>query len=553
MNHHLRLALDLVSDGVFILQDGVGETEGPIIAWANAAALRMAGRPSEKVLGASLRTLLTLNSWQKLQSALRIAFQGQTVDCELNWTSSHGPAVLEIRASVQAALGPAGEILSVILTCAAPGNGCPQAPPPTGPPGSWPTADPAVSPASPPPSPESWQGDVMETIRETARQVAHEFNNALTSIVLPVEMAIGAIPHSGELFESLQVAHVSAQRATDLARDFLDCFRPRPAVRTVCAPADLLGRAMRLATCGQQIGAQLLPGAGLWEIDVDESQLERVIFNLIRNACQAMPNGGRLHVSAANRIVAAGDGVNLPAGNYISIAVRDFGPGIPEEHRRHLFHSRFTTKTAGNGCGLPICYQIVRAHGGEILVRSRVHVGTEFTILLPAARKHESTSGKSSAPLPELNLPRAASAPHPPAAAASPHSRNGHGNPRSLLVVDDEPGVRSALEQMARKRKFEVTTAATSDAALQFYKDRLHAGSPFDTVLLDLNLRSGLHGREVFQAIRRMDPEACVVATSGQHAPGDAERFRADGWAGFLPKPYSMEAFDRIVGEAVSP
>ncbi len=475
-----------------------------------------------------------------------------------------------MEAQAQAALGPAGEILSVILTFRPLRTGTDSAfirvP---GAPG--PANRPAPFTPAPPPSPEGWQDDVIETIRETARQVAHEFNNALTSIVLPVEMAIRAIPQSGELFESLRVAYDSAQRATDLAKDFLDCFRPRPAVRVTCAPGDLLGRAMRLATCAQNIAATLDLAAGLEAIDVDESQLERVIFNLIRNACQAMPNGGRLRVSAANTRVNAGDGVALPPGPYVRISVRDWGPGIPEEHRRHLFHCRFTTKPGGNGCGLPICYQIVRDHGGEMMVRSKVHVGTEFIIFLPSVGVAPAAARPD--PVPELDLLFASSPasfnspvrisnspssenPGPvsgsegarePGAPGAPH-RPGH----SLLVVDDEPGVRQALSQIARSRGFDVATVATSDAALQSYKDRLHARQPFSAVLLDLNLRSGLNGWEVFAAIRRMNPEASVVATSGQYSQGDVERFQAMGFAGFLPKPYSLERFDHVMRAALA-
>lgn len=536
MNHHLRVALDQVSDAVLILQNGIGEVSGPVIVWGNASAVSAAGLPLAELAGASLQSLLTPASWLVLQGSLKTAFQGLPSRFPLRLK---GPGAVSMEASAQATLGAAGEILSVILTFS-PGSGGGK----TGIPES---GGAAVSKPGQPPSPEGWHGDVIETIRETARQVAHEFNNALTSIVLPVEMAIRTVPHSGDLFESLRVAHESAQRATDLAKDFLDCFRPRPAVRGLCASGELLGRAMRLATCAQNIGAVLDLAPGLEAIEVDESQLERVIFNLIRNSCQAMPNGGRLRVSADNFRVSEGDGVNLPPGPYVRIRVRDWGPGIPEEHRRHLFHSRFTTKPEGNGCGLPICYQIVRDHGGEMLVRSRVHVGTEFTILLPSAGSAEKAFKPAPNPLPALAVPRPVPNPGP---VSGPPAEGELRTPplrRSLLVVDDEPGVRQALSQMARSRGFEVSTAANSDEALQCYKDRLHAGKPYHSVLLDLNLRCGLNGVEVFEAIRRMDPEASVVATSGQHAEGDLERFQALGFAGFLAKPYSIERFDQAM------
>ena len=595
MNHHLRVALDEVTEAVLILQNGLTPREGPVIAWGNEAAVRCTGVAATDLFGSPLQPLLTETSWQGLLAALSKAFSEGPAFCELTFLH---PDSQPQRGRVKATRGPQGEILGVILTFS--GIPVPAAAVPNV--QTAPASSSAPSPIHlPPPSPQGWQEDVIETIRETARQVAHEFNNALTSIVLPVQLAIRAIPQNGDLYDSLEVAHVSAQRASDLAKDFLDCFRPRSAVRSRCAPGVLLGRAIRLATCAQNVSASLEMEDALPEIEVDESQLERVIFNLIRNSVQAMPNGGRLRVAASRRDLTAADGVALPPGSYIQIALRDWGPGIAEEHLQHLFHGRFTTKPEGNGCGLPICYQIVKDHGGEMLVRSRVNVGTEFFIYLPALplspvevqhpmvqpARARGTEPVASAPvLPPLVpalaplMPLASSAPvmtwaHASSAAISsgaalPAAASAYTAPApvrtpvappapgyedalpSLLVVDDEQGVRTALSQIAKIMGFDVSTVATSDEALQSYKDRLHANRPFSTVLLDLNLRCGLNGMEVFQAIRRMDPEALVVATSGQHAEGDVERFRALGFAGFLPKPYSLERFDAVMRAALA-
>lgn len=598
--------MDEVSEAVLILQNGLSANDGPVIAWGNEAAVRCTGVAAADLFGSPLQPLLTAASWQALMTAMVQAFTHGPAPCELTFIH---PGAQPQQGRIKATRGPQGEILGVILTLSpmpVPGPTMPSAAVPARTaPGEKESAKDLA-----PPSPQGWQDDVIETIRETARQVAHEFNNALTSIVLPVQMAIRAIPQSGDLFDSLEVAHVSAQRASDLAKDFLDCFRPRSAVRSRCAPGALLGRSIRLATCAQNVSAGLELEDGLPEIGVDESQLERVIFNLIRNAMQAMPNGGRLRVSASRRELSQADGIALPAGPYLQIALRDWGPGIPEEHLQHLFHGRFTTKPEGNGCGLPICYQIVREHGGEMLVRSRVNVGTEFFIYLPALppapaltetpeTPEDAVSSPPAdaamaapppvpAPLPPLAVP--ALAPLMPVTPAPPAPATAWGGwpqpsqaavppthqtsfipapvpeevnppvvppspeeaPPSLLVVDDEQGVRTALSQIAKMMGFDVSTVATSDEALQSYKDRLHAARPFSTVLLDLNLRSGLNGLEVFQAIRRMDPEALVVATSGQHAEGDVERFRSLGFAGFLPKPYSLEHFDSVMRTALA-
>ena len=122
-----------------------------------------------------------------------------------------------------------------------------------------------------------------------------------------------------------------------------------------------------------------------------------------------------------------------------------------------------------------------------------------------------------------------------------------------MLVVDDEEGVRRALQQIGKVYGFEVIAAATSEEGLQFYRERLHARRRFDAVLLDLNLRCSLNGVEVFEALRRIDPDATVIATSGQYTKGDLEHFSKIGFAGFLPKPFTLEDFDQVVQEVLAP
>ncbi|MDB6136571.1 MAG: sensory transduction protein kinase [Verrucomicrobiales bacterium] len=515
------------------------------MVWGNAAALGWTGIPLPELAKTSLQALLTPESWQEVQKALKTAFQGQPSSCPMQFRTAGAPLM---NALAQAAHEKqTGEILSVILTfSAAPAERDPAA-------GGVETAVPVGPNAHAPAEMAGTQDGMIENVRETARHVAHEFNNALATILLPVQLALRAMPPQGDLFEGLGEALASIRRASALAKDFLDCFRPRPVVHTLFSPVSLLGRVMRLATSSQNIRAKLVADPNLGSVHGNESQLEQVMINLIRNACQAMPDGGQLRVRAVNFQVNEGGSVALPPGPYIQISVRDWGPGIPEEHRRHLFHSHFTTKPEGNGCGLCICYKIIREHGGEIMVRSRVLVGTEFILYLPcqeagagAARPgFEPQAGScmdfpgmpAAEPVPAQSMEAGTLQPGTPKTVGCP--------PLSLLVVDDEKGMLRVLAQIARSRGFDVVTAATSDEALQFYKNRLHAQNPFGLTLLDLNLRCGRNGFEVFDFIRRMHPEARVVATSGQH--GDAECFRALGFAGFLPKPYTLECFDAMV------
>jgi CheY-like chemotaxis protein len=125
--------------------------------------------------------------------------------------------------------------------------------------------------------------------------------------------------------------------------------------------------------------------------------------------------------------------------------------------------------------------------------------------------------------------------------------------PPALLVIDDEEGVRRALVQLGRHYGLHVDTAATGEDGLQFHRDRFQARRRYDIILVDINLHGSLNGIEVFHAIRRIDPEAAIVATSGICSEADVERYTALGFSGFLPKPFQVEDFDEMVATLLAP
>lgn len=579
VNHHLRLALDQVSDAVIVVENEPLIAPGPKVLFANEAMARATGVPVAGLCDVPLGALCEGNALLDMLTGLNgTSLEAVEAFAELNHIECQ-PA--RCRWTAVPVHDGNGRTLNYILTATPEPSSValpePEpAPAPEPVPAPVPVAEAPAPGETPPPTPDEYQHDLVETIRDTARYVAHEFNNALTAILLPVQIAIRQVPDGGDLHGKLLVAYESARRAADLAKDFLDCFRPRAPVRERVRLDSLLGRAMRLATCAQNVNWSLEVADDLYEASVDLNQIERVIFNLVRNACQAMPNGGKLLVKATNTAVSASEGHALKPGRYVHISVRDWGPGIPEGNMPHLFHSCFTTKDNGNGCGLPICYQIVRDHGGDMYVKSRLNVGTAFLIFLPAAEREAPAAAPEpllpftgdsftqGSVLPPL-VPRLATVPvpllvpsPPPAPAPVPVAFTPSPPPPdedvpSMLVVDDEDGVRRALEQIGKVYGFEVITAATSDEGIQSYRDRLRSHRRYDTVLLDLNLRGGLNGIEVFDALRRIDPEVVVIATSGQYSEGDLEKFQELGFAGFLPKPFTLEDFDQVMQEVLAP
>lgn len=548
VNHHLRLALNQVSDAVIVVENGPLEHPGPRMLYANEAMCEATGVPEEKLCRLPLGALCDGEKLLQMLVALSSS-NGGAVECIAQLKHLHARPTLCRWSAVRVHDGE-GHTLNYIFT-ATPDLASAGLLPGESEPGARPA--PAVPGSEPPPAPGEYHADIVETIRDTARFVAHEFNNALTAILLPVQLASRSVPGNSDLQDKLQVAYESARRAADLAKDFLDCFRPRQAVRERCRMASLLGRAMRLATCAQKVTWTLDTPDDLADAEVDASQIERVIFNLVRNACQAMPDGGQLSVKACNTIVEASADHAMTPGNYLHISVRDSGPGISEENLRHLFSSRFTTKENGNGCGLPICYQIVREHGGDMFVKSKLGVGTAFLIFLPAAGSPAAVTPVEPVsipdPLPPPPTPPVSSLPPiplPPPPESEP-------TPLTLLVVDDEQGILSAFQQLGTMLGFKVTGAATDEEGMQHYRDRCRASRPFDMVLLDINLRGGRSGEEVFADMHRLAPHIPVVATSGQYCESDLDRYDALGFAGFLAKPFDYDQFEKVINTVLSP
>lgn len=148
---------------------------------------------------------------------------------------------------------------------------------------------------------------------------------------------------------------------------------------------ELLMKTARESTVGNNVKPELSIQAELWDVEIDLVQLRQVFQNIMINGCQAMPNGGPMHISARNATVTQGNTFGLPVGNFVLVGIRDRGCGIPPESVGKVFDPYFTTKIDGTGIGMALCKQIVERHRGKIMVESVVNVGTEFIIFLPVA------------------------------------------------------------------------------------------------------------------------------------------------------------------------
>ena len=252
----------------------------------------------------------------------------------------------------------------------------------------------------------------------------------------------------------------------------------------------------------------------VWPVNGDSAQLHQAVHALAVNAGDAMPEGGVLTLALANRVVGPEEcAADLEArpGRFVELLVRDAGRGMTEEVRARLFEPFFTTKRTGEGAGLGLSevYGVIKGHQGWIKVESEPGRGSTFRLYLPAA---------------------AEATPAGPSAPDSAEARGGE----CVLVVDDEDMVRELARLVLERRGFRVLTAAGGEEALTQYG--AHPGA-IDLVLLDYSM-PGLTGLQVFEALRKLDPGACVVFSSGYALEGNAAPLLAAGAHAFVAKPY---------------
>lgn len=365
------------------------------------------------------------------------------------------------------------------------------------------------------------RAEQLESLGLLAGGIAHDFNNLLTAILGNVSLARLRSGPDGPTAANLQEAEKAVARAQDLTRQLLTFSRGGAPVRKETSVGEIAAESVRFALSGSRTGSLLDLEPGLWSAEVDAAQIGQVLQNLVLNADQSMPAGGRIRVEAVNEALAAGNAFLLPPGPYVRVSVADQGVGIRPEDTGRVFDPYFTTKPGGSGLGLTTAYSIVQRHGGHLSFESQPGFGTVFHVHLPA-------TGRTASPA-------------PPCAEVFPR---GGGR---VLLMDDEEMIRLAAGDMLEFLGYRVETAPGGAQALDKYREAVAAGDPFDAVILDLTVPGGMGGTQTVERLRELDPGVRAVASTGySHDPVLADH-RAYGFRAAVPKPYRMDALASIL------
>ncbi len=374
---------------------------------------------------------------------------------------------------------------------------------------------------------ERLRAQKLESIGTLAGGIAHDFNNLLQGIFGYLAMARLSIDRREKAIAMLDQAEKALHLSVNLTTQLLTFSKGGKPVRTLIDLRPVIENAVKFALSGSRVTHEISFDEDLRAVEADEGQIGQVIQNIVLNAEQAMPLGGRIEIAARNVPAARAAELALPAAfGLVEIAVRDQGIGIPPAHLPRLFDPYFTTKEKGSGLGLATSYSIVRNHEGAIHVRSEVGKGSVFTVYLPA------TSAAREQP---------AAAEERPACSRC-----------RVLVMDDEEFVRTVAGELLRSLGHEADFAADGESALERYTAAKAAGKPFDVVILDLTIRGGMGGEETARRLREIDPAARTVVSSGYSDDEVVATFREHDFHSFLKKPYSIGELSRVLEEVLA-
>jgi PAS domain S-box-containing protein len=366
----------------------------------------------------------------------------------------------------------------------------------------------------------------MEAVGRLASGIAHDFNNLLMGIIGCADIALSELDHPGAVATFLDEIKRAASSGAGITRQLLAFSRRREPDPTpfelgeaVAASAEMLRRLV-----GEDMPFEISGAGGALWVDADRGQIEQVLMNLVVNARDAMPGGGKLTIELTREELSSPLG-RLAAGPCVVLAVSDTGCGMDEATRERLFEPFFTTKPAGEGTGLGLStvYGIVKRAGGHIGVRTEPGRGSTFTIRLPAIAAPPDRDAS------DLAISAVA------------------GSGRIALVVEDEALVRLTCAHYLGELGFEVLEAGDAARAIELAGERREA---IDLLITDVVLPGG-SGDQIVSEISALCPGVAAVFMSA-HPPAELARagyVAADRPA--LHKPFSRDELERAVTEAL--
>ena len=368
----------------------------------------------------------------------------------------------------------------------------------------------------------------IEAIGTLAGGIAHDFNNLLMSIQGFTSLMLLQTGHDYVYHDNLKSIEAAVQRGAELTRQLLGAARGGKYEVKPTNLNELLQNSLAMfGRTKKEIRIHEKYQAEIWTVEVDRGQIDQVILNLLVNAWQSMPGGGDIYVETSNTTLDKNYTLpyGLKPGDYVRIAITDTGVGMDEDVLERIFDPFFTTKQKGRGTGLGLAsaYGIIKNHDGIINAYSEKGRGSAFNIYLPASKKGIETEEKTQTGDIEKGT-------------------------ETVLIADDEDMVLQVGGEMLSIMGYKVLSAAGGNEAVELYQKHR---DEIDLVILDM-IMPDMGGGEVYEKIKKINPEVKVLLSSGYSINGDATEILNRGCNGFIQKPFDIKNLSQKIREILT-
>jgi len=356
--------------------------------------------------------------------------------------------------------------------------------------------------------------------------LAHDFNNILSGILGNVSLLMDSTSRDDHTYEWMTGIEYAAYRARALTTQLLTFAKGGAPIKETASIHEIVVETVNFTLSGSKIKPRFKVDRDLMNAVVDAGQISQVIQNLVINAVDATADeSGFIDIRIENSLCRLPGRNSRNMSECIKIEIRDYGRGIPARDVPYVFDPYFTTKEKGSGLGLAVSYSIIRKHDGDITVQSRQGEGTIMTVYLPASQ--------TAVKIPE-------------ARTAYPESFSGH-----ILVMDDDPILRSTFERMLSHIGFRVTTVTDGKQAVDLVRSAHEKGEQFDAVIMDLTVSGGMGGQQAASIMAVEFSYVPLIVASGYSDDPVMADYRDYGFSARLVKPVSLDDLKIVMLEVL--